>query len=185
MPIPFALDYDLLSRNSWLCTLLSTLFSRAVFAMKRSASTELVGVPSPFHSGVTLFEPGSSTPRRSKRLKVESTTEVDSVTVEKKPATKGKTRKAAVKVEQTESVAEVVVKPARQSASPRKPKAIPQALATPHPAPPRWREQYDTIKRMREHIVAPVDTMGCDQAQRNETDPRVCIPYRVYSRNLT
>ncbi|KAH9890497.1 DNA glycosylase, partial [Cubamyces lactineus] len=56
--------------------------------------------------------------------------------------------------------------------SPRKPKTIPTALETPHPAPPRWREAYDAIKRMRSRIVAPVDTMGCDQAQLKETDPK-------------
>ncbi|KIP07500.1 hypothetical protein PHLGIDRAFT_29994 [Phlebiopsis gigantea 11061_1 CR5-6] len=146
--------------------------------MKRSASTELVGIPSPFHSGVTLFEPGPSTPRRSKRFKVESTAEVDPVTVANKRSTQGKGRKATVKVEEAASVTEVVVKPARPSASPRKPKTIPQSLAVPHPAPPRWKEQYDTIKRMREHIVAPVDTMGCEQAQLKETDPKVRMPQR-------
>ena len=31
------------------------------------------------------------------------------------------------------------------------------------------------IKQMRSRVVAPVDTMGCDQAQRNEEDPRVCM----------
>ncbi|RDX47442.1 DNA glycosylase [Lentinus brumalis] len=56
--------------------------------------------------------------------------------------------------------------------SPRKPKIIPTALETPHPAPPRWQETYDTIKRMRSRIVAPVDTMGCDRAQLKEADPR-------------
>ncbi|EGN96402.1 hypothetical protein SERLA73DRAFT_170779 [Serpula lacrymans var. lacrymans S7.3] len=56
--------------------------------------------------------------------------------------------------------------------SPRKPKPIQQSLKVPHPAPPRWRETYDTIKEMRSHIVAPVDTMGCDQAQLKESDPK-------------
>ncbi|KAG6835643.1 hypothetical protein H0H93_016250 [Arthromyces matolae] len=56
--------------------------------------------------------------------------------------------------------------------SPRKSKPIPQALAVPHPAPGRWRETYDTIKQMRTRITAPVDTMGCDQAQSKETDPK-------------
>jgi endonuclease III len=31
--------------------------------------------------------------------------------------------------------------------------------------PPRWRETYDAIKEIRSHLVAPVDTMGCDRAQ--------------------
>ncbi|PBK62846.1 DNA glycosylase [Armillaria solidipes] len=37
----------------------------------------------------------------------------------------------------------------------KKPKAIPQSLATPHPAPERWRDVYDAIKAMRANIVAP------------------------------
>lgn len=67
------------------------------------------------------------------------------------------------------------MKPKRESASPRKPKPVPQSLAVPHPAPPRWKEAYDAIKRMRENILAPVDTMGCDQAQLKEVDPKVCM----------
>ncbi|KAF8162738.1 DNA glycosylase [Crassisporium funariophilum] len=56
--------------------------------------------------------------------------------------------------------------------SPKKIKAIPQTLATPHPAPSNWRETYDAIKAMRSQFVAPVDTMGCDQAQWKESDPK-------------
>ena len=66
-------------------------------------------------------------------------------------------------------------KPRSKTASPKKPKPIPQALAVPHPAPPGWKDAYDTIKRMRQRIVAPVDTMGCDQAQLKETDPKVAV----------
>jgi endonuclease-3 len=63
------------------------------------------------------------------------------------------------------------------TASPSKAKAkakpVPQELETPHPTPPNWREVYDMIKAMRSQFVAPVDTMGCAQAQTGETDPRV------------
>jgi endonuclease-3 len=39
-------------------------------------------------------------------------------------------------------------------------KKLPQlALEKPHKAPDRWEEQYRLIARMREGIVAPVDTM--------------------------
>ncbi|KAI0081405.1 DNA glycosylase [Panus rudis PR-1116 ss-1] len=58
------------------------------------------------------------------------------------------------------------------STSPRKPKPIQKSLDIPHPAPPHWKEVYDIIKGMRSKIAAPVDTMGCDQAQLKETDPR-------------
>src|SRR6266545_974745 len=60
-----------------------------------------------------------------------------------------------------------------QTPTKSKVKQVPQALAIPHPAPPNWRKTYDTIKAMRSRFVAPVDTMGCDQAQTGESEPRV------------
>ncbi|KIJ63357.1 hypothetical protein HYDPIDRAFT_134499 [Hydnomerulius pinastri MD-312] len=71
-----------------------------------------------------------------------------------------------MKLETTQTV--VVAK----SKSPKKPKAIPQSLDVPHPPPTRWKETYDAIKKMRSRITAPVDTMGCDQAQLKEQDPK-------------
>ena len=59
--------------------------------------------------------------------------------------------------------------------SPSKLKSVPQTLKTPHPAPPQWRETYDTIKSMRSRFVAPVDSMGCAQAQTGEAEPRVSL----------
>jgi hypothetical protein len=44
-----------------------------------------------------------------------------------------------------------------------------------HPVPPRWRETYDTVKEMCSHIVAPVDTMVCDQAQLKEITSKVSL----------
>ncbi|KAF6764844.1 DNA-lyase [Ephemerocybe angulata] len=61
---------------------------------------------------------------------------------------------------------------AKAKAKPKTPKAIPSTLANPHPAPEHWEEVYDLIKDMRSRIVAPVDTMGCDQAQYKESEPR-------------
>ncbi|EIW66237.1 hypothetical protein TREMEDRAFT_23302, partial [Tremella mesenterica DSM 1558] len=47
------------------------------------------------------------------------------------------------------------------------------ALEKPHPAPPKWKEQYDLIKRMREGIVAPVDEMPCERTSINgAADPK-------------
>lgn len=60
-----------------------------------------------------------------------------------------------------------------KSKSPSKSKPVPQFLARPHPAPPHWRETYETIKSMRSRFVAPVDNMGCAQAQTGEAEPRV------------
>ncbi|SJL04777.1 uncharacterized protein ARMOST_08147 [Armillaria ostoyae] len=53
----------------------------------------------------------------------------------------------------------------------KKPKAIPQSLATPHPAPERWRDVYDAIKAMRANVVAPVDSMGYS-APLKEKEPQ-------------
>ncbi len=47
------------------------------------------------------------------------------------------------------------------------------------PTPPRWREMYDTMKAMREKIVAPVDTMGCERLADVEVSPRVCLVFRL------
>ena len=68
--------------------------------------------------------------------------------------------------------------PSSEPASPKKPKAIKQALKKPHPAPARWRETYDAIKEMRSRFTAPVDTMGCDTAKWKEIDLRVPDTYR-------
>ena len=187
--------------------------------MKRRAS--LIGRSSPFHAGVTLFEPNDvpsmSTTRHSKRLRVASSSaasatlpgpassisgeqgyssdssltalqssednaDADSAPVPPPPgraaSRKARATKQGIKAQDpedqpaTSTTEKERPKPKRASSS-RKPKAIPTALETPHPAPARWREAYDTIKRMRARIVAPVDTMGCEQAQLKESDPKV------------
>lgn len=58
-------------------------------------------------------------------------------------------------------------------ASPRKAKPIQMGLDVPHPEPPHWRETYHLIKEMRRDIEAPVDTMGCASAMKDEQDPKV------------
>lgn len=140
--------------------------------MKRAASRvpRLSAHVSPYHSSVTLFdavpgEDGPSTPRtrRAKRVKLDDvgTSAIPDLedTVEELPISHAETRPSLPKL--------------KTSKSPRKPKPIAQCLENPHPAPPRWRETYDIIKSMRSRIVAPVDTMGCDQAQLKEVDPKV------------
>ncbi|WWC87459.1 uncharacterized protein L201_002348 [Kwoniella dendrophila CBS 6074] len=53
--------------------------------------------------------------------------------------------------------------PSSSSKTPRK-KPLPQLfLDKPHPAPPKWEEQYKLIEHMRKGIIAPVDNMGCDR----------------------
>lgn len=143
-------------------------------SLKRSASsriTRLTGRSSPYNTSVTLFEADSvdtenhASPRRSKRVKLE---------VEELEATIQ--HEEGGKLTPTGPVASGSGSstPKKQaSKSPRKPKLIQQSLAVPHPAPEKWQETYTTIKRMRAQIVAPVDTMGCDQAQHKEEDPKV------------
>lgn len=120
----------------------------------RTRSTRLLSRPSPYHNSVTLFESdvhGTSSVRRaSTRSLKKETVEIEDVVPDQTSPSKNKGKPTA-----------------------RKQKSIQTALDKPHPAPENWREVYDTIKEMRSRIVAPVDTMGCDQAQFKETDPKV------------
>ena len=141
--------------------------------MKRVASSGLSGRPSPYHSSVTLYEPAIDAPRRSKRIKVKEEATV-SIVESNGPNRPGNNSKRVVKTVLKCDETQLSEGKIPGSVSPRKSKSVPQSLAVPHPAPSRWKEAYDSIKRMREHIVAPVDTMGCDQAQFKEDDPKVC-----------
>lgn len=143
--------------------------------MKRSA--RLIAKQSSHSASGTLYkvENATSDSERSpptKRIKLENA-ELDSVETRSR---KGKeVVKEEIKLEDVEEL-QSQVKGKRRAAPnsfPKKAKAIRQTLAIPHPAPDRWQEQYDTIKRMRHNIVAPVDTMGCERAQLDETEPKV------------
>jgi endonuclease-3 len=149
--------------------------------MKRSASskaTKLIPHASPFHSSVTLFEAddalGQSIPRRSKRVKLEENIPSAVPDIEDTITTQGHGSSSHLNKPKLQS---------KGSGSPRKPKPIQQTLKTPHPAPPRWRDVYDAIKEMRSHIIAPVDTMGCDQAQLKEVEPKVS-PHLLVTNSL-
>ncbi|KAL0563726.1 alpha,alpha-trehalase nth1 [Marasmius crinis-equi] len=143
--------------------------------------TRLAAKASPYDSAVTLFEldssESSSLERPTKRVKLEEDHDEflqgssQDATPDSPPSTpvKRKVRKT-IKVEKTET--EITLKSPSPSKSPRKQKPIPQSLKTPHPAPENWKEVYDKIREMRKDIVAPVDTMGCDQAQSREEDPK-------------
>ncbi|KAI5118317.1 hypothetical protein M0805_006601 [Coniferiporia weirii] len=158
--------------------------------IKRNASeARLVARPSPHNTSVTLFEAseysttaepyGSSTPRRSKRVKrtvseVKKEEDIEDVILapaavsvetqtieEKRVAPKG--RRTNTKIE------EHVASP---SLSLKKKKPLRMVLDEPHPAPPRWEEAYNEIKESRKKYVAPVDTMGCACAKLREVDPK-------------
>lgn len=152
-------------------------------APKRRASPTLMGLLSPHHSSAALMDSdlegaASLAPRRSKRIRLSK--DLETSILEEKTVQKP----VSVKVEDIEGSDDVSLKRGASSkrtktvrqanaSSPRKAKPIRQALDIPHPAPTGWREAYDSIKEMRSHIVAPVDTMGCEQAQLKETDPQV------------
>lgn len=160
-------------------------------AARRATSTRLTRLAakaSPYHNAVTLYEaadsetrPGPSTRRQSSRIKHESA-EPDSVLdvpddgIEAAAQTKPgpRQRKAKTKVPDSEGFPDVSRSESpKKRKPPSKPKPIPQALDVPHPTPTRWADVYAAIKEMRSRIEAPVDTMGCDQAQLRERDPKV------------
>jgi len=128
------------------------------------------------------LEPLASPAHRPKRVKVEIVDTEETVScggddkelpglAHKAPTGKGKGKGKAGRRPPART-------PSSQSAaSPKKPKAIKQALEKPHPAPAHWRETYDAIKEMRSRFPAPVDTMGCDTAKWKEMDPRVRDAY--------
>ncbi|TFY78758.1 hypothetical protein EWM64_g5254 [Hericium alpestre] len=131
--------------------------------MKRSASSlspRLTSSTSTLNASITLFKfeepdagPLEDNPvlRRSKRVKLSADNDMLLKTETKEVLTEEREQK---KVRTTGKAKE------KRVASPRKPKAIPQSLEKPHPAPLHWKEVYDAIKEMRAKIVAPVDTMG-------------------------
>lgn len=135
-------------------------------ALKRTAvtrTTRLKARASPYHTSVTLYETADSEAGPS--------TIVTKRTTRAKFAANAKTEESepdSVLLETTQSNVVAKAKPSKA----KKAKAIPQALAKPHPAPPRWRETYALLEEMRKGIVAPVDTMGCDQAQYAESDTK-------------
>ncbi|KAG2348314.1 DNA glycosylase [Suillus weaverae] len=142
------------------------------------AVTRLSARASPYHSAVTLFEAGnadqpstslSSSPKPSKRIKLEVESKTSNIS-DWTPSTSLRRTSPTLKLEEPVSEEDTSLRVKAKSS--KKPKPIPQSLDTPHPAPPRWKEAYDSIKEMRAQIVAPVDTMGCEQAQHKEKDPK-------------
>jgi len=164
-----------------------------------SAPARLYTTRSSVNSAVTLYaalaedlaaEASGSTPapRRSKRIKVEEEDEVypktSSVEDSRTATLKSGRPTKRVKVERlpdadAEDEAALPERRTKSSRSktPKKQKPVQQSLDKPHPTPEHWREQYDAIKSMRARLKAPVDTMGCDQAQNGETEPKVHICY--------
>lgn len=152
-------------------------------SLKRSASSE----PSPRLS-VNLTPDGAPAPdapvprTRLKRAKIVKGEDVEAILP---PRTRTRSKgsvgplpsTSSLKLEDVMFECQTSVKPPQAKAPKRqksssKPKAIKQSLEVAHPAPEQWRTTYETIKQMRARIIAPVDTMGCDQAQHQEKDPQ-------------
>lgn len=152
--------------------------------MKRSASSE----PSPHLHSATLPDsaPAPNAPVPRTRLKRARIVKDEDSEVIMSPRTRTRSKRTVSSIPSTSSLkledaelegrslvnAPEAKAPKRQKAS-SKPKPIKQSLEVAHPAPENWRTTYDTIKQMRARIIAPVDTMGCDQAQHEEKDPQV------------
>lgn len=132
---------------------------------------------------VTEANASTPLPRPSKRIKPEDDDGVyttnDTVEGSVSGTQKYGRPTKRVNVERTTDVDEAASSIGRPRSSrrkaPKKQKPIQQSLDKPHPVPEHWKEQYDTIKSMRARVKAPVDTMGCEQAQNGETDPKVRI----------
>ncbi|KAF8172076.1 DNA glycosylase [Pholiota molesta] len=158
-------------------------------AKKRAASSlgaiKLTTHTSAFNPQVTLLEIAEEpSPRRSKRVKTEPKTELDadeslldledleySPTSTPSPKKKKQARTPSKAKEDSASPSGSATPSKRAVKSPKKPKPVPQLPKIPHPAPHNWRETYDAITQMRASFVAPVDTMGCQRAQLEETIP--------------
>ena len=147
-----------------------------------TSSPRLTSHASHHNSAVTIFQLSPDeddikhSPRRSKRVKMHNKTDTeDQLGLDNlsQNVLSVKSWKTDADATASGSPLPSPSRPRDVQASPKKFKAIPQSLATPHPPPSTWRETYDTIKEMRSRFVAPVDTMGCDMAQYKETDPKV------------
>ncbi|KAK7438436.1 alpha,alpha-trehalase nth1 [Stygiomarasmius scandens] len=160
---------------------------RSVSTRSSARLTAMISHANPHNPAVTLFELNSSatasesaTPDRpAKRVKFskeeisdedEPLSELSDDPYTPEPGPSKLTPKDSARSRKTPKKSEG--KAPAKAKSPKKPKPIPTALETPHPAPDNWKVVYDKIKEMRSKVTAPVDTMGCDQAQRGETDPR-------------
>jgi hypothetical protein len=100
----------------------------------------------------------------TKRIKIESSTPTP------KSMRSSTTRRPTTKGEQSplNDIEDLTPPPPNQATptlkSTPKPRAytptkIRLSLDKPHPEPPHWRRQYELIEKMREKIVAPVDTL--------------------------
>lgn len=151
----------------------STTFSTVMSSLRGSTSprvTRITARASPYHSSVTLFEAkpddgdAKELVQRSRCVNVAKTSPDIEDAVIGGTSTLGRTPSPS---------------PGKKKGKVSSPRKIQKSLKEPHPCPPQWRETYDIIKEMRSRTVAPVDTMGCDQAHLKEEDPKVLDKFAV------
>ncbi|ORY78466.1 DNA glycosylase [Leucosporidium creatinivorum] len=139
---------------------------------------------SEFNSRVTIYEPAAAGAVDPASATSPSTTPLKRTRVTRSTASSpaAGSSTAATAKEEDEEDEKKPVKVAKKATTPRKPKPFQEKLDKAHPEPKRWREQYEAIRKQRETIVAPVDTMGCEQGGRdrdeaptNEKDNRLSI----------
>ncbi|KAK4048714.1 alpha,alpha-trehalase nth1 [Microbotryomycetes sp. JL221] len=126
---------------------------------------------SQFNSRVTVYEPISH-----HTLSTPSTPPSAAISPRRSTRSTPRATSSSIKDEDEEflELADEVkprVKRRQSSASPRKPKPHVEKLDKPHPEPKKWLQQYEVIEQQRKRIVAPVDTMGCEQGGRDRNEP--------------
>ena len=53
-----------------------------------------------------------------------------------------------------------------------------------HP-PANWEKIYEAVREMRKHVLAPVDTMGCETLAEDNLSPRVSLYHFIWLKCLT
>ncbi|KZS98817.1 DNA glycosylase [Sistotremastrum niveocremeum HHB9708] len=131
----------------------------------------LQGRVSEYNVSVTLYEPESGRSTRSSLRKKHS---VEIADLEDVVIGQAESSHASTSLEVVEEVSPSRKRKRSEGASTptRKSKSLKAARVVAHPAPPKWEETYSEIKRMRETMVAPVDTMGCDRLGDEEPEPK-------------
>ncbi|ORX36218.1 DNA glycosylase [Kockovaella imperatae] len=142
----------------------------------RSVSTTSPASKTPLDLSKYAFASSSSSPKRVKKespmtptsAKTASTSTADASS----PSTPRSSKRARVKLEPMTPETSGIERPPTPKSSSKKPMPL-LALDKPHPAPPKWEEQYRLIERMRKGIIAPVDDMGCERPRTaNEVSPK-------------
>ncbi|KAM0748461.1 DNA glycosylase [Meredithblackwellia eburnea MCA 4105] len=128
-----------------------------------------IGRRSTYNSKVTLYEPDKTVTRTSRSIKVEAVLPAASPARKRTRSRIESSGLEDIKLEEDEKKFGKVKK-VKKEPSPKKPTPFKEKLDKAHPAPKRWEEAYEIIRKQRERIIAPVDTMGCEQGGRDREE---------------